>query len=198
MNSRGCTVWVTGLPASGKRTLAQSVGQELAQRGVAHELIDSGKLRETLLGNTIGFSREERNANCHRNAFVATLLAKNGVIAVVSSVSPYRATRDAIRAESGDFVEVWVSTPKAVCIDRDEKGMWAKALAGEIHGFTGVDAPYEPPEHAEVTVDLSHTSVDSAVTLVLQALEERGYLQADALEPTSDTDPAPQGFGYAD
>ena len=198
MTSRGCTVWVTGLPASGKRTLAQSIGQALAQQSIPYELIDSGKLRETLLGNTIGFTPEERNANCHRNAFVASLLAKNGVIAVVSSVSPYKATRDAIREESGDFIEVWVSTPKSVCIDQDEKGMWAKALAGEISGFTGVDAPYEAPENAEVAVDLSETSVESAVESVLQVLEGQGYIPADVQEQAVEPEPAPQGFGYAD
>lgn len=198
MTKRGCTVWITGLPASGKRTLAQSLGQELALRGAAHEIIDSGKLRETLLGNTIGFTREERDANCHRNAFVANLLGKNGVSAVVSSVSPYRATRDAIREEIGDFIEVWVSTPKATCIDQDQKGMWVKALSGEIQGFTGVDAPYEPPEQAEVTVDLSQIPLETAVELVLNVLEEKGYIQAEGKEGQSEPEPAPQGFGYTD
>jgi adenylylsulfate kinase len=177
MASNSCTVWITGLPASGKRTLAQSLGRELDQRSIAHEIIDSGKLRETLLGNTMGFTRGERDANCHRNAFVAHLLAKNGVLAVVSSVSPYKATRDDIRTQLGAFIEVWVCTPKAACIDQDEKGMWAKALSGEIHGFTGVDDPYEPPERAEVTVDLSQVSLETAVGLVLSVLEKAEYIQ---------------------
>ena len=176
MEAKGFTIWLTGLPASGKSSLAKAISELLESRGTSSEVIDSGLLRETLLGNTLGFTREDRDANCRRNAFVASLLARNGVAAVVSSISPYRATRDAIRNELGDFVEVWVSTPKAVCIDRDEKGLWAKALAGEIRDFTGVDDPYEPPESPELELDLADLDSQEGARQVLSVLEKLGLV----------------------
>ncbi len=190
MSTRGGIVWITGLPASGKNTLAAAIGQELASRSVPFEIIDSGKLRETLLGNTLGFTREERDTNCRRNAFVASLLARNGVVAIVSSVSPFRSTRDSLREEMDGFVEVWVSTPKEVCVDWDPKGLWAKALAGEIRQFTGVDDPYEPPLSPEVEADLSQEKPAEAAARVLRVLEERGSIK---LHPP-EAEPVPEGF----
>lgn len=190
----GRVVWITGLPASGKNTLAEAIGRDLNARCVPFEIIDSGKLRETLLGDTLGFTREERDANCRRNAFVAGLLAKNGVVAIVSSVSPYRSTRDALRQEMDGFVEVWVSTPKEVCVDWDPKGLWAKALAGEIRQFTGVDDPYEPPLSPEVEVDLSQVAASEAAQRVLVFLEDLGAIAEQAQE----AEPLPAGFQPAD
>ena len=194
MSTRGRIVWITGLPASGKNTLAEAIGRELASRSVPFEIIDSGKLRETLLGNTLGFTREDRDANCRRNAFVASLLAMNGVVAIVSSVSPYRSTRDALRQEMGGFVEVWVSTPKEVCVDWDPKGLWAKALAGEIRQFTGVDDPYEVPLSPEVETDLSQEAPSEAANRVVGILEDWGAIAVQAQE----ADPVPAGFQPAD
>ena len=178
------TIWVTGLPASGKRVLATAIAAGLRERSQAVEVIDSGRLRRTPLGATLGFSRDDRNTNVRRHAMAAAMLTRNGVVAVVSAVSPYRAARDAIRAELGDFVEVWVSTPAEACATRDQSGNWARALAGELDGFTGVDAPYEASPRPEVSADLSVESVDSAAARVLALLDDR----ANAAPEEGDTD----------
>jgi adenylylsulfate kinase len=177
MSKNGFVIWFTGLPGAGKSTLATAVAKEIEARGLPTECIDSGALRKSLLDNTLGFSKAHRDANCRRNAFAARVLARNGVVAIVSSVSPYRATREAIRAEIASFVEVYVSTPKAVCVDRDDNGMWSKALAGEVRGFTGVDDPYEPPEAPEVNVDTTDMSVIHAARKVILTLEALSLLQ---------------------
>ena len=169
----GFTIWITGLPGSGKMALAQALAARLPQ---PVEVIDSAKLRSSPLGASLGFSREDRDLNCGRHAFAARLLAKNGVIGIVKAVSPYRATRDAIRKDVGRFVEVHVSTSREVCIDRDPKGVWAKALAGEIRHFTGVDDPYEEPLNADAVVDLGRVSAEDGAEVVLEALARLGYV----------------------
>ena len=176
MSQSAFVVWLTGLPCSGKKTLAQSLAAALSKRGVVSECIASGTLRESLLNNTLGFSKDHRDANCRRNAFAAQVLARHGVVAIVSAVSPYRATREAIRASLPNFVEVHVSTPKATCVDRDTKGLWAKALAGEIREFTGVDDPYEAPTDPEIALDTSELSVDACTERLLDRLESMGLL----------------------
>ncbi len=173
------TVWLTGLPASGKRTLAGHVADGLRARSYAVEVIDSGTLRRGPLAAQLGFSRDERDLNVNRHALAAQLLARNGVVAVVSAVSPYRATRDAIRQELGRFVEVHVSTPAAVCAEWDQTGHWARALAGELYGFTGVDAPYEPPYAPEARVDLATVPMHEAARRVLEAAETAGYIEPE-------------------
>lgn len=173
---RGFTIWLTGLPGSGKSSLADALAAVIRDRGLPVEVIDSGKIRSTPLGSTLGFSKDDRDVNVRRHAFAASLLAKNGVVAVVSAVSPYRDTRRAIRAQLGDFFEVYVCTPKAVCIERDTKGVWEKALRGEIRGFTGVDDPYEAPESPEARIDLSNLSTVEAVMRLLVDLERHGLL----------------------
>ena len=177
MSKKGFVIWLTGLPSAGKSTLAAGVAAQISARGLPTECIDSGALRKTLLDNSLGFSKADRDANCRRNAFAARVLARNGVVAIVSAISPYKATRDAIRAEIESFVEVYVSTPKSVCVDRDDNGMWAKALAGEVRGFTGVDDPYEAPEAPEVDVDTSNLSVEDATSRVILTLEALGHLE---------------------
>lgn len=154
-----------------------ALAQALAAR-LPHpvEVIDSAKLRASPLGASLGFSREDRDLNCGRHAFAARLLAKNGVIGIVKAVSPYRATRDAIRQDAGRFVEVHVSTSREVCIDRDPKGVWARALAGEIRNFTGVDDPYEEPLNADAVVDLGRVSAEDGAEVVLEALARLGYV----------------------
>ena len=178
--STGFVLWMTGLPTSGKKTLANAVSEALAARGLPTECIASGTLRKSLLDNTLGFSKADRDANCRRNAFAAQILARNGVVAIVSAVSPYRATREAIRAEIQNFVEVYLSTPKEVCVDRDSQGMWAKALSGKIRGFTGIDDPYEAPEAAEVEIDAATMSVEEGVKRVLTTLEALNLLPSHA------------------
>lgn len=177
--NNGFVLWLTGLPTSGKKTLALALTESLKSRGLPVEHIASGTLRKSLLDNTLGFSKSDRDVNCRRNAFAAQVLARNGVVAIVSAVSPYRATRDAIRAEIDTFVEVYLSTPKATCVDRDTQGLWADALAGRIRGFTGVDDPYEPPLAAEVEVDASTTTVEDSVRRVMTTLEALSLLHAD-------------------
>jgi len=172
----GFTVWLTGLPSAGKSSLASALAAVIRDRGIAVEVIDSGKLRSSPLGATLGFSRDDRDVNVHRHAFAASLLARNGVVAIVAAVSPYRATRQAIRAELSDFFEVHVATPREVCIERDDKGLWQRAMKGEITHFTGVDDPYEAPELPEAQVDLSHLSPWEAAQRLVQALEVAGRL----------------------
>jgi len=174
--SNGFTVWCTGLPSSGKSALADGLVAQLQSRGLMVELINSGRMRRTPLGASLGFSKDDRDTNVRRHALAAHLLARNGVIAVVSAVSPYRNTRTQIRAELGDFVEVYASTPAETCIERDTDGNWAKALDGQIRGFTGVDDPYEAPEAPEVEVDLSQVSAEAGVRRVLAVLERLGRI----------------------
>ncbi len=138
------------------------------------EVIDSGRLRRTPLGATLGFSRDDRDTNVRRHAMAAAMLTRNGVLAVVSAVSPYRATREAVRHELGNFVEVAVTTPPEACAERDPSGNWTRALSGELAGFTGVDDPYEPSDNPEIEADLSEESIDAAAIRVLAYLEARG------------------------
>jgi adenylyl-sulfate kinase len=170
------TVWITGLPASGKTRVAERLAGVLTERGVVTEVIDSGYLRNTPVGDRLGWTRDDRDQNVRRLGFVARLLARNGVVPVVAAISPYRATREEIRRELGAFVEVWVSTPRPACIDHDRTGTWARALKGEVRHFTGVDDPYEPPEHPEVAVDLSALDVGQAVSRVVDALTSAGWI----------------------
>jgi adenylylsulfate kinase len=174
--STAFTVWCTGLPSSGKSQLADTLATAIRARGVQTEVINSGKMRQTPLGASLGFSKDDRDTNIQRHAFAANLLVKNGVVAIVSAVSPYADTRAAVRKELGDFVEVYVSTPKADCIDRDKDGAWARALKGEIRGFTGVDDPYEEPETPDVDVDLAQLSLEAAANRVLAKLEQLGLV----------------------
>ena len=174
--SNGFTVWCSGLPSSGKSALADALVGQLTQRGLLVELINSGRMRRTPLGASLGCSKDDRDTNVRRHAFAAHLLVRNGVVAVVSAVSPYAATRRQIRPELGEYVEVYVSTPAAACIERDTEGNWAKALDGQSRGFTGVDDPYEAPESPEVNVDLSQLSVEAGARRVMAALERLGRI----------------------
>ena len=185
---KGFVVWITGLPGSGKRMLANALAERLQERGRQVEVIDSGAFRHTALASSLGFSREERVQNCLRHAFAAKLLANNGVVAIVSAVSPYRDTRDTIREQVGRFVEVAVTTPKATCIDRDTRGVWAAALRGEIRNFTGVDDPYEAPVSPEFAVDLSEPDADGAARALIRRLAELEHLTG-ATSPGHEHDP---------
>ena len=167
---KGFTVWITGLPGSGKSELANALAARLRERGRTVEVIDSGALRGTPLASSLGFSRSERVQNNRRHAFAAKLLSRNGVVAIVSAVSPYRETREAIREELEAFVEVHVDTPKAACIDRDTKGVWRRALAGEIRDFTGVDDPYEAPADPEFRFDVTKLSPDEGAAALIRKL----------------------------
>lgn len=175
---RGFTIWLTGLPCAGKSTLAEHLGSRLAAAGRAVEILDGDVVR-THLSAGLGFGREHRDMNVRRIGFVAHLLSRNGVVVVVAAVSPYAATRAQVRAQVGEFVEVHVDCSLAECERRDVKGMYAKARAGEIFAFTGVDDPYEPPGNAEVTVRTGEQSEDESTEKILKEVTRLGYLEAN-------------------
>jgi adenylylsulfate kinase len=181
MKKRGFTLWFTGLPCSGKSTLAELVAQELVRRGRGVEILDGDVVR-TNLTKGLGFSKEDRDENIRRIGFVCALLSKHGAVAISAAISPYRAIRNEVRSKTENFVEVYVATPLEVCIQRDVKGMYKKALAGEMKQFTGVSDPYEPPVHAEiVTVTQKETPEDSANRILMEL--ERRWLIEPAPEP---------------
>jgi adenylylsulfate kinase len=158
-------LWFTGLSGSGKSTIAVRVHEELVRRGVQVEYIDGDALREVFPGT--GFTRAEREEHLRRTGYMAARLAAHGVTVVASFVSPYRDSRDFIRRLCGDFVEIYVSTPLDECERRDVKGLYARARRGEIRNFTGIDDPYEAPEHPELILDTRALSVDQCVARVL-------------------------------
>lgn len=177
-------MWFTGLSGAGKTTIATALGAELLASGRRVEVLDGDVVR-THLSKGLGFTREDRDINVARIAFVAHLLARNGVVVLVAAVSPYRATREAARATIGDFVEVHVAPPLDACVARDPKGLYKKALAGEIPHFTGVSDPYEPPEGAELTLDTSAFDVTTGVQRVLAKLVELGFVERVPARPPS-------------
>ena len=172
---RGVTLWFTGFSGSGKTTLAQHIAPILREKGCKVEVLDGDEVRQNL-SRGLGFSREDRDANIKRIGWVAKLLTRNGVVAITAAISPYREARRWCRRESGDFVEVYVNCPIDVCEERDTKGLYARARAGEIQHFTGIDDPYEPPEHAEVVVHTDRETVEESVQKILNCLRGLGYL----------------------
>lgn len=183
----GCTLWFTGLSGSGKSTLSQLVAARLRESGARVEVLD-GDIVRTLLCHGLGFSREDREENIRRIGFVCELLARNGVIAIAAAISPYRAGRDELRQRIANFVEIYMNCPVEVLIRRDVKGLYKKALSGEITGFTGISDPYEPPLSPEVTIDSSSDSLESSVATILQRLGELGIVPSTAFGR-----PGPQG-----
>jgi adenylyl-sulfate kinase len=166
---KGFTVWFTGLSGAGKSTIAEMLYHELKARGLKTEILDGDVVRQNL-SKGLGFSKEDRDTNIRRIGFVADLLTRNGVATICCPISPYKAIRDECRALIGEFVEVYVhATIEELAENRDPKGLYKKALAGEIKGFTGVDDPYEPPDAPEVVVGAG-AGVDEDVARVLAAL----------------------------
>jgi adenylyl-sulfate kinase len=172
---KGFTLWFTGLSGSGKSTISERVALRLQRRGIPVEVLDGDVVR-THLSKGLGFSHEDRDENIKRVGFVCQLLTRNGVAAVASVISPYRAAREHNRRLIGNFVEVYTRCPVEVCAQRDVKGLYQKAAAGEIKGFTGVDDPYEPPGSPEVVCHTDKESVEESVEKVLTKLEELGYI----------------------
>lgn len=175
MGQRGVTVWFTGLSGAGKTTICQAVEQELRSQDCQVEVLDGDIIRENLTKG-LGFSKDDRDENVRRIGFVAHLLSRNGVIVLVSAISPYRNIRDEVRQRIGDFVEVYVSTPLEICEERDVKGLYKRARAGQIKQFTGIDDPYEPPFTPEVECKTQQETVEQSVGRVLTHLVEMGYL----------------------
>src|SRR5438270_6681752 len=155
---RGFTLWFTGLSGAGKSTISEAIAPVLRERGRKVEILDGDVVR-TNLSKGLGFSKEDRDTNIRRIGFVAHLLTRNGVTVIVSAISPYREVRDEVRAMIGRFIEVHVDCDMDELVRRDVKGLYKKALAGEIANFTGVSDPYEAPLHPEVRVDSAHESV---------------------------------------
>ena len=172
---RGVTVWFTGLSGAGKTTIAHQLEQVLRERGRNVEILDGDVVR-THLSKGLGFSKEDRDINIRRIGFVCHLLARNGVVAIASAISPYRDVRGEVREMVGDFVEVFVNAPLEVCEERDVKGLYKKARAGEIKEFTGISAPYEAPEKAELLVKTHEQSVEQSTAQILGYLRERGIV----------------------
>ncbi|HID74288.1 MAG TPA: adenylyl-sulfate kinase [Thermoplasmata archaeon] len=175
MERKGFTLWFTGLPSSGKSTLADDLADRMRGMGLKVERLDGDIVRKSLTKD-LGFSREDRRKNLERVTFVAKLLSRNGVAVLCSFVSPYRDVRSWIRGEIDDFVLVYVKAPVEACIERDPKGNYRKALAGEIKEFTGVDDPYEEPEDAEIVVETTKYSVEECNEQIITKLRELGYL----------------------
>ncbi|MDQ3856446.1 MAG: adenylyl-sulfate kinase [Chloroflexota bacterium] len=175
MEHRGFTVWFTGLSGAGKTTLADRLEPILRERGLKVEKLDGDVIR-TNLSKGLGFSKEDRDTNIRRIAFVCQLLTRNGVAVITSAISPYREVRDEARHTIGDFVEVYVRCSIDELSRRDVKGLYRKALAGELPNFTGVSDPYEEPLSPDVTVDSELEDVDTSLHKVVEKLEELGYL----------------------
>ena len=172
---RGFTLWFTGLSGSGKTTISEIVERELRNRERPVEVLD-GDIVRTNLSKGLTFSRDDRNINVLRIGFVANLLTRNGVGVVVSAISPYKEARDQVRRRIVDFVEVFVDAPLEVCADRDVKGLYQKAFAGEIKQFTGVSDPYEPPNAPDLVLKTDEESPKESAQKVIEKLEFFGYL----------------------
>ena len=174
---RGCTIWLTGLSGSGKSTIAVDLEKRLFERGTHTYILDGDNIRHGLNKN-LGFSPADRTENIRRIGEVAKLFTDAGVVALTAFISPYRADRDQVRAlmADGDFIEIHVDCPVEVCEGRDVKGLYKKARAGEIKEFTGISAPYEAPEKAELTIESHELSVEQSVAKILGYLEERGII----------------------
>ena len=177
--SKGFTLWFTGLSGAGKSTLSQPIAKRLQELGHRVEILDGDVVR-TNLSKGLGFSKEDRDTNIRRIGFVSNLLARNGVVAVTAAISPYREVRDEVRKmitnDGAGFVEVFVRCPIEVLAERDVKGLYKKALRGELPNFTGVSDPYEEPLNPEVVVDSSQEKVDESVDKILARLRELGLI----------------------
>lgn len=174
-NQRGVTVWFTGLSGAGKTTIRMAVEEKLRAQNYALEVLDGDIVRENLTKG-LGFSKEDRDENIRRIGFVSHLLTRNGVIVLVSAISPYRDIRDEVRQKIGDFVEIFVNAPLAVCEDRDVKGLYKRARAGEIKQFTGIDDPYEAPLNPDIECRTDLETLEESTEKVLAGLKSLGYL----------------------
>ena len=174
-DQKGFTLWFTGLSGSGKTAIAKPLAQALRDRGLRVERLDGDIVRQSLTRD-LGFSKEDRDMNIERVTFVANLLTRNGVAVICSFISPYRARRAKTRQEIGEFIEVFVECPVEVCAERDVKGLYEKAFAGEIENFTGVSDPYEEPENPQIVCHTAQETVEESVAKVVTYLEEQGYI----------------------
>jgi adenylyl-sulfate kinase len=175
---KGFVLWFTGLSGAGKSTISSIIETRLREAGAKVEVLDGDVVR-THLSKGLGFTKEDRDINVRRIGFVSELLARHGVIVMVAAISPYRAVREEIRAQIANFVEVYVECPIEVLAERDVKGLYKKALAGEIPHFTGVSDPYEPPVNPEVTVNSSRETPEESAARIWATLERSGLISFD-------------------
>lgn len=180
MANKGFTLWFTGFSGAGKSTLSEAIEHRLKASGQKVEVLDGDVVR-THLSKGLGFSREDRDTNIKRIAFVCGLLTRNDVICISAAISPYRETRQWARDHIGDFVEVYVKCPIEVCRQRDVKGLYKLVDEGKIKGFTGVDDPYEEPEHPELIVETDRETIEESVERIFARLEDLGYLEPEDL-----------------
>ena len=183
-SQKGFTLWMTGLSGAGKTTLTTALVKELHERGVSIEVLDGDEVR-TNLSKGLGFSKEDRDTNVRRIGYVSRLLSRNGVGVITAAISPYRSIRDEIRrateADGATFIEVYVKCPIEVLAERDVKGLYKKALAGEIKEFTGVSDPYEEPFAPAVIVYTDRETVSQSARRILRELEQRGLLNTPVM-----------------
>lgn len=173
----GFTLWMTGLSGAGKTTIARIVEDKLHARGVKIERLDGDVVRESLTKD-LGFSKEDRDKNIERVTFVAKLLSRNNVGVIACFISPYRAMREQVRKETTNFVEVFVDAPLEVCEERDVKGLYKKARAGEVPNFTGISDPYEAPTNPELTINTAGETPDQSAQQIIDYLVQRGFIPA--------------------
>jgi adenylyl-sulfate kinase len=173
---KGFTLWFTGLSGAGKSTLAERLRPILLERGCKVEILD-GDIVRTNLSKGLGFSKEDRDTNIRRIGFVANLLSRNGVVAITAAISPYKAIRQEVREGVDNFVEVYCKCPIDVLAERDVKGLYKKAIAGEIKNFTGVSDPYEEPEKPEVMIDSSTETIEQSLEKIVRTLELMGFVK---------------------
>jgi len=180
MSNKGFTIWFTGLSGAGNSTLSEALEERLEARERKVEILD-GDIVRTHLSKGLGFSREDRDTNIKRIAFVCSLLTRNGVICISAAIAPYREARQWARQEIGNFVEVYVKCPLEVCRQRDVKGLYKLVDEGKLTGFTGVDDPYEEPEHPELVVETNKETIEESVGRIFAKLEELGYLEPEEM-----------------
>jgi len=181
---KGFCLWFTGLPSAGKSTIAEIVIAELQRRNVKVEMFDGDVVR-THLSKGLTFSKEDRDTNIRRIGFVCNLLTRNGVNAIAAAISPYKNIRDENRKmitdDGGTFIEVYISTPVEVCEVRDVKGLYKKARAGQLKGFTGVDDPYEPPHNPEIEIKTSNETPNDSAQTILKYLEKNDFIPLNVI-----------------
>ena len=184
-SEQGFCLWFTGLSGAGKTTITTHLVKELRRRGSKLEVLDGDIVRENL-SKGLGFSKEDRDTNIRRIAFVADLLSRNDVPVITAAISPYREIRDEARKRMGErFIEIYTKAPLEVCEERDVKGLYAKARAGEIKEFTGISDPYEPPENPEILIETDKQSPEESAKQILDYLEERDLIPSADLAATS-------------